>query len=617
MSRVHTWTHGDGSMGLRWLKKENDFQAIAITSVVMKCMVKLMVKNLWLDVGAHKLRYGAVKNTSFPSHLSGPRENSLLISAPVASRHISGSATRHYKGKFVSFWGKNNYTFPPYQYRRDISQHYSGAARKKSKLRLNDQLIPKPSDINLAEKMIHIAAPKEHPYASHISRFAVFPTFRSPDDPNTGVRAVSQTFPGPLIPASPPDVTLLSKTKGGPYRHEIIATPMRTRRKAVTWAGEHGFLDHAKPMKGKSQVMYPTPLKAVLPNPRLRDWDLSISERTSNMLRNLERTLWITSYQMHYTGSGPANPLKIDDFKEKMSDLTGTSYAAPLRERSHPVFVPSKPKEALGRRQRRICNPTAAEPPPNPGSASVRVNQARSQEITAEQSEASHPNKMGQSQSASSSGSTEAGGTELSHEVLHKQSQRKSSECQGRETETCKVHFGGSLMQDSTLQNSQEANAGQITDTQRSTDVSNRPHPQQDVEFNRGKSSIELCDERSKEEEYFKVGRIPSSLSRSAAAKHQASAESQAEVSMAASELPLTLSNTCIRPRPPVLPGIHPTRTGGPALRLLDLQHSFSKSEANRNFNKSITRASVNLGDNKVTGRKHDFYGINCTVLRG
>ncbi|KAE8288710.1 putative protein C7orf31-like protein TISP74 [Larimichthys crocea] len=152
------------------------------------------------------------------------------------------------------------------------------------------------------EKMIKIATPKEHPYSSHISRFAIFPSFRSPDDPETGVRAASQPFLNPLIPNSAPDITLLSKTIGSPYRHEVLETPMKTRKKAVTWSGEHGFLDHSKPLKEENQVFYPTPPKTVLPNPKLREWNLSSSERTCNMLKNLERTHWITSYQMQYTG---------------------------------------------------------------------------------------------------------------------------------------------------------------------------------------------------------------------------------------------------------------------------------------------------------------------------
>lgn len=62
--------------------------------------------------------------------------------------------------------------------------------------------------------MIKVPTPKQHPYASHVSQFAVFPSFRSPDDPETGLRASCQRFPSALIPNSAPDVTLISKTKG-------------------------------------------------------------------------------------------------------------------------------------------------------------------------------------------------------------------------------------------------------------------------------------------------------------------------------------------------------------------------------------------------------------------
>ncbi|XP_067456298.1 sperm-associated microtubule inner protein 4 [Thunnus thynnus] len=474
-------------------------------------------------------------------------------------------------------------------------QHFTNTARKRSKVRLNDQLIPKPSDINMTEKMIKIATPKEHPYASHISRFAMFPSFHSPDDPDTGVRAASQPFLNPLIPTGAPDVTLLSKTIGGPYWHEILETPNRIRRKAAVWTGEHGFLNHAKPLKGDGQVFYPTPPNIVLPNPKLRDWNFTLSERTSNMLKNMERTHWVTSYQMHYTGSGPANPLKIDDFKEKMSDLTGmTSHAALLRERSYPVFVPSKPREGWRRRQgshvgRSTCSPAVAilQSPSlalNQGTASATIHQQRPQEITAKHNEAPDPNQMGHSQSEYSSGSIEAMSTELSQEVLRKQKAKsKSSAYQGREKENCKVKFDESLMQESVSQRSQEANAAQIADTEKPVDLHNR------------ESHAELLSRAASEEKKLPEGK----------------------------ELPRSISNPCILPRPPVLPGIRPVGRagtvgrGGAALSLLDLQDSFSKSEAHRNFNSSSTRAAVNLRDNVVTGKKHDFYGINCFYLHG
>ena len=50
---------------------------------------------------------------------------------------------------------------------------------------------------------------------------------------------------------------------------------------------------------------------------------------------------------------------------------------------------------------------------------------------------------------------------------------------------------------------------------------------------------------------------------------------------------------------------------------LLELQESFSKSEAHRGFNGSITPALVNLRDNVAVGRKHNFHGINCYYYHG
>lgn len=62
--------------------------------------------------------------------------------------------------------------------------------------------------------MLKIATPKEHPYSSHMSRFAMFPSFCSPDDPHAGVQAASQPFLNPLLPNSAPDVNVLGKTIG-------------------------------------------------------------------------------------------------------------------------------------------------------------------------------------------------------------------------------------------------------------------------------------------------------------------------------------------------------------------------------------------------------------------
>uniref|UniRef100_A0A667ZKE4 Uncharacterized protein n=1 Tax=Myripristis murdjan TaxID=586833 RepID=A0A667ZKE4_9TELE len=383
------------------------------------------------------------------------------------------------------------------------------------------------------EKMIKAAIPKEHPYSSHIPRFAMFPSFHSPDDPETGVRAASQHVLNPLIPASAPEVTVLRKTIGDPYRHEILVKPMTTRRKAVMWTGEHGFVDHTKPVRKKGRVLHPGPPKIVFPNPKLRKWDVSLSERTANMLKNVERTHWLTSYQMDYT------------------------------ETSYPVFVPSKPRE--GRRRQNAyrdpikpaepLNPNpAAIPLPNQGSTPASIPECRPQEITAKHNETPDPNPKHHSQT------------------------NKNSEDEISEKENCKVRF----------------------------------------------------DETHRED--FKVGSNPFSLSRLALAKDQAVIGSDTEVLQRAAleqerlqkvnELPRSISNPCMLPRPPALPYTHPVGGERAALgrcfpSLRDLQDSFSESEVHRSFNSSIVGAAVDLRDNICMGRKHNFYGVNCSYLHG
>ncbi len=254
--------------------------------------------------------------------------------------------------------------------------------------------------------------------------------------------------------------------------------------------------------------------------------------------------------------------------------------------------------------------------------------QHRPQEITATHNEAPDPNQKGHSQSKYGSESTEAQSSELSQEVSHKQqTQSKSFAYESRKRENCKVQFNESPMQVSVSSSDQEA------DTERPMDLHHPPLSQGELEANQRKSQTELCvkDELSSKKEYFKAGRNLSSLSQSDAAKDLAGIESPAELlSRAATErehlargLSRCVSHPCIMPRPPIQPGIHTADRAsavgeeGSAHSLLHLQNSFSKSMAHRNFNRSITPAAVNLRDNVVTGKKHDFFGINCYYLRG
>ncbi|XP_069050815.1 sperm-associated microtubule inner protein 4 isoform X3 [Lepisosteus oculatus] len=215
------------------------------------------------------------------------------------------------------------------------TQQYYDLGSVKSNMSINDQRIPTPTQVRLAapqlcpvcllspqrsvsEKQIKVPFPAEHPYQSHISRLAVFPSFSSPDDPDTGVRAASQLPLGPHIPASNHDVTVLSKTKGGPYRFERTEIPTDSEKRALHWPGQYGYYNFPKSAEGFVQVFYPKPPKTVAPNPGLRPWDTTLSEKTANTLRNLERSYWLTSYQLHYTGSGPMNPVQLDDYHARV-----------------------------------------------------------------------------------------------------------------------------------------------------------------------------------------------------------------------------------------------------------------------------------------------------------
>lgn len=204
------------------------------------------------------------------------------------------------------------------------------------------------------------------------------------------------------------------------------------------------------------------------------------------------------------------------------------------RERSYPVFVPSKPVQECRRRPESKSRVTVQPLNPSPG-------------IIVKHTEEPDVNSKGHSQSGNRTGSTEAEHTDQPQEILHKLQNKPSTPGYERE---------------------------------RYNDPGTGSH-------------TELMSRADLE----KLGHIK--------------------------DISSSISNPGILPRPPGLPGLHLLdRAGsvgrdGAALNLLDLQNSFSRSEAHRNFNSSVMRPAVNLRDNVVTGKKHNFYGINCYYLHG
>ncbi|TSK34747.1 hypothetical protein Baya_4355 [Bagarius yarrelli] len=350
----------------------------------------------------------------------------------------------------------------------------------------------------------------------------MFPTYHYPDDPDTGVRAASKLPINPLLPANAPQVTLLSKTKGAPYRHELLEIPMCTRRESTTWTGQNGFRNHIKPVKGETQPFYPKALKT-----NLRDWKNTLLELTANVLCNLEKSTWLTSYQLHYTGTGPTNPIKLDDVNEKtVAMITGgmNRYTAQLRERSYPVFLSSRPLE--GRKIQR-----------NPDSASLVDEVFRS-------------NQAGFNNTTS----------------MHDMCYERDCVCKLSELDGTKP------------QTSINKPALTVNDKENSKPAPGlAPHASQVVLQEIFNSRIE---KKGKQGSHIS----PPILSR------QNKGSSRFEVKKSSRDL---------------------------GSDLLELQNSFSRTEAHQNFCKSLQKASVDLRDNHHAGRKHIFYGLNSYYFHG
>ncbi|XP_015456803.3 uncharacterized protein C7orf31 homolog isoform X2 [Astyanax mexicanus] len=491
-----------------------------------------------------------------------------------------------------------------------IAQYYDITPTKRSNVRTNDELIPRPTNINLGEKTIKVSIQREHPYQSHISRCAMFPNYRSPDDPNTGVRASNKLPLNPLLPASAPQVTVLSKTKGGPYRHELLDVPMETRRTGTVWPGQNGFKNHIKPVKGEMQEFYPKTPKTLCPNLTLRDWKTTLSERTANMLRNVEKSQWLTSYQLHFTGTGPTNPIKLDDFNEKtISSITGETdpYTAQLKERSCPTFLPPRPLE--GRKARILQDRRPLEgryPSSSPSSAAgktpIQDDTSRKWSVGLPQN-ANVEHEVHRAIKANESIHPIYSSEFYSESYVCDRCWERNCMCTVRLSEPNSDTNAGSFLPQNTFQpalqekNSKEGLRGLFRKVQK---YMGKKNP---FELSQLPQSDEDATDR-----YIRLGRPTNHWFKSESEKE----EERVKV--------VSRTSVSIQPRSSSAPysyGERPnsrTDDNGPFRSqsvLLDLQDSFSQTEAHRRFHETLQGASMDLRDNHHTGRKHCFYGFN------
>ncbi|PIK49977.1 hypothetical protein BSL78_13185, partial [Apostichopus japonicus] len=208
-----------------------------------------------------------------------------------------------------------------------VNQYYDLTLLKKSNIRSNDELVPRPTQADMSKLQINKEFPAEHPYSSHMSRFAVFPNFaNSRDDYKTG-EAAQQAAPStpsdarePILHQSRPSVeryAIKDSVVGGSDRWERQELPLGTEKQPLKWPGDTFFQQRKTPTSGQQQF-YPIPPKAVLPNHPTRSLDHTLNPKTANALRNIERAQWQTTYNRNFTGYGPANALRLDNFDQKL-----------------------------------------------------------------------------------------------------------------------------------------------------------------------------------------------------------------------------------------------------------------------------------------------------------
>ncbi|KAM6142344.1 sperm-associated microtubule inner protein 4 [Phoenicopterus ruber ruber] len=437
-------------------------------------------------------------------------------------------------------------------------QYYDITQLKKSDVRMNDELLRKPPD-SLA-KPLCLPFPTSHPYQTHISRYAMFPNFTAPEDRDTGIDASSHQPFHPNIPTKVFDAVVLRKTRGNPYRHEVVSIPSDSQKKAEHWPGQHTHFQLPQFAEEKGQIYYPNPPKIVAPISTFKEREHNLSPRTTNMLRNTERALRITTYSRDFTGRGPMNPLILDNYYMKaVGRLTGElGEDVELKE----TFLPSL--------------------------SQVRPLQGRTARLL-------HGRRPHES---------------ILQEQYSSNQKRDVSQEQAPLSQTCyqKVHYLDTRPPINKLQ--------KITDTLQTEalyrgQLSGRPELES---LPKSACSLSCEDFKPRHLDQHTVWETPVSLSKPGLPLDVKSEESRVLLHK------LWHQEACQPawrpedgPRDTALPEWIPScEVPHRQTVLLELQHSFSKTAAQKRFHDSIRGETKDLRDNITEGKRHKFYGFNA-----
>ncbi|XP_062956635.1 sperm-associated microtubule inner protein 4 isoform X3 [Cynocephalus volans] len=439
----------------------------------------------------------------------------------------------------------------------------------------------------------------EHPYHTHISRGAMFPTFTSPKELCTGIKARNQQLFPPTVPTKAYDTTVL-KTRGNPYRYELLDFPMDSKKKALSWPGQDVYYDFPKCVEKNKPIFYPKPPKTFAPNTSLNSWASINSAKEANIQRNLERSHWITSYTNDFTGLGPMNPLELDDYHEReVAELTGqTGFDPEPQEKFHPVLKPPRPLE--GRIARLIQNRRPLE-------AIVQQRPPSCPDCTPRVLCNFHTFVPSSTEMMALGNNTPAG-------VTHKQQDIEE-----------KIKEEQSLLSTYTLPSCYPTKDltsiydikpfPKITDTKKTEDLYWRqlsliPQP---IPYCKSNDYLDYGHFKSDIRDQYSMCQNPVSLGKPGIFQCKPDTEAFALEHFLSKpeeeQLGLNMENN--EETRSILGWIPRAGVAKPHTNLLDLKNSFSKTGAQKRFHKSILEDHRDLRDKVHSGMKHQFYGHN------
>uniref|UniRef100_A0A8C0I1T5 Chromosome 7 open reading frame 31 n=1 Tax=Balaenoptera musculus TaxID=9771 RepID=A0A8C0I1T5_BALMU len=432
----------------------------------------------------------------------------------------------------------------------------------------------------------------EHLYHTHSSSGATFPMSPSPEGLYTGVKAQSQQPLPPTVPARPYGAAVL-KTRGNPYRYELLDFPMDSKKKALAWPGHGVYYDLPKCVEKNKPVFYPKPPKTFAPNTSLNLWDPINSLKEANIQRNLERSHWITSYNHDFTGLGPMNPLELDDYHEKeVAELTGQiGFDPEPQEKFHPALKPTRPLE--GRIARLIQNRRPLE-------AIVQQRPPSCPDCTPRVLCAFHTFVSSSTEMMALSDNIPAGVTHKNQEIEDKIKEEQS---------LLSTYALPSCYPTKDLANTYDIKPfPKITDTEKTEDLYWRQLSLKPQPIPYGNPDHYIPYEHLNP---YTMCQNPVSLSKPSILQNKPdSGASDLEHFLSKPER-LTLNMGNGEETRPILCWIPRAGVAKPQTDLLELKNTLSKTGAQKCFHKSILEDYKDLRDKEHSGKKHQFYGHN------